>query len=145
MELKNQVAIKCRGIILHEGKLFIVKHSKDALFWALPGGHLEWPENPKECLERETVEELGIKPEIGKLLYVNSYERKDGVNFLEFFFEIKNSADFLDIGKLNGTHKDELFDILWVGKERDIKILPEKVFQDFKDGTLLSSEVQFIK
>lgn len=147
MELKNQVIIKCRGIIVNDEKLLVAKHHKNDMYYAFLGGKLELPESPIECVEREIFEELGVKPEIGKLLYVNNYsdnEEKKDTNFFEFFFEIKNGADYLNIEKLNGTHRNELLDILWVGKEENLNILPKKVFQDFKDDTLLFGEVQFI-
>jgi 8-oxo-dGTP pyrophosphatase MutT (NUDIX family) len=59
-------------VILHEDKLLVVKHSPEDTFVALPGGHLEWSEDIKECLKREMIEELGVAPEIGRLLYINN-------------------------------------------------------------------------
>jgi ADP-ribose pyrophosphatase YjhB (NUDIX family) len=144
MDINNQVIIKCRGIILHEGKMLVAKHQKHAEYYALLGGHLEPGESPQECVERELTEELGVKPEVGKLLYVNSFE-DHSINFFEFFFEIKNGKDFKDVKNLMGTDMDEISEILWISKDENVKVLPEKMFQDFKDGTLLSGEVQFIK
>ena len=136
--------IKCRGIIIHEGKFFVVRHRKSANFYAMPGGHLEWTETPSECIEREIFEEFGVVPEVGKLLYVNNFSNLDGTNFFEFFFEIKNGKDYLDIEKLT-IQKEEIFEILWVGKSENLNILPEKVYQDFNNGTTGAGDVQFIK
>lgn len=137
--------IKCRGIIFNNDKILVVKHSINHDFYALPGGHLEGQEDAKECVEREIFEEFGIKPEVGKLLYINQYKYFENDNFLEFFFEIKNSQDYLDIGKLKGSHSYELVDVLWVSKEDDINILPKKLNEDFKNGILGKTELQFIK
>ncbi|OGZ11351.1 MAG: hypothetical protein A2942_04015 [Candidatus Lloydbacteria bacterium RIFCSPLOWO2_01_FULL_50_20] len=60
-EIKKFI-IRCRAIILHEGKLLLVRHPHDTSFAALPGGHLEWGEGVKECISREIIEELGVKP-----------------------------------------------------------------------------------
>ena len=144
MELKNTAIIKCRGIILHEGKLFVVRHGEHADFYAMPGGHLELLESPKECIEREIFEEFGIVPIVGKLLYVNSFGDGDSKNFIEFFFEIKNGFDYLDIEKLK-IQKEEIFEILWVGKNEELNILPEKVYQDFNNDTIGLGDAQFIK
>ena len=144
MELKNVAVIKCRGIILHGGKLLVVKHGKHADFYAMPGGHLDFRESPRECIEREIFEEFGVAPEVGKLLYVNNFSNPDGTNFFEFFFEIKNGKDYFDIEKLN-IQKEEIFEILWVGKESNLNVLPEKIFQDFKDGSIGIGDVQFVK
>lgn len=137
--------IKCRSIILNDDKILVVKHGLHADYYALPGGHIEVEENPKECIEREIFEEFGIKPEVGQLLYINQYTGYYGENFMEFFFEIKNCQDYLDIDKLKGSHSHELIDILWVSKEEDIKILPKKLNEDFKNGILGKIELQFIR
>ncbi len=144
MESKSTVIIKCRGVVIHGDKLFVVKHRENAGFYAMPGGHLEFPESPKECIKREMLEEFGVNPEVGKLLYVNSFGNPDGTNFFEFFFQIKNGADYLDIEKLN-IQKDEIFEILWVGKNEKLNILPEKVYQDFNNGVIGTLDVQFIR
>lgn len=136
--------IKCRGIILNDDKILVVKHSIKHDFYALPGGHLEGEESPKECVEREIFEEFGIRPEIGRFLYISQYKYMDD-SYLEFFFEIKNSQDYLDVSKLKGSHSHELVDILRVSKEDDVNILPKKLNEDFKNGLVLHDEVIFIK
>ncbi len=39
---EKQTKIKCRGIIIHQGKLLVLRHSKEATFFAIPGGELEY-------------------------------------------------------------------------------------------------------
>jgi len=141
--MERKTIIRCRGIILNEEKLLVVKHDKDFDYYAFPGGHLEWKENPKECLEREIMEEFGIKPIIGRLLYIHTFVKKEEY-FIEFFFEITNGKDYLNVKELNGSHSQELFDVLWVDKNQNIKILPEKIYEDFNNGVLLSDSVKFI-
>ena len=34
--------IRSRAVIIHEGKLLVVRHAHDTSFAALPGGHFEW-------------------------------------------------------------------------------------------------------
>lgn len=82
MENEKEILIKVRAIILHEGKLLAVRHPHDTSFAALPGGHLEWGEDLKECLSREIVEELGIKPDIGKLFYINTFTQVDNKHYV---------------------------------------------------------------
>lgn len=39
-------------------------HHTNTNNWGLPGGHLEWDEEPEEGLKREFSEELGVEIEI---------------------------------------------------------------------------------
>ena len=145
MENEKKIIIKVRGIILHEGKLLAVRHPHDTSFAALPGGHLEWGEDIKECLSREIVEELGVKPEIGRLLYINNFIQTDGKQYVEFFFEIKNGKDYLNTEKLARSHAHEIAEMVWVSPNDDIRIMPKNFGEDFKVGKMISNEVRYIK
>ncbi len=142
--MNKETHIKCRAVILHQGKLLLVKHAHDTSFSALPGGHLEWGENLQNCLERELVEELGIKPKIGRLLYVNTYSQTDGKHYLEFFFEVLNGEDYANSTTTETSHAYELAEKLWVSPKDDVRILPEKFDKDFKENKLLSETVKYI-
>jgi len=78
---EKKFIIKVRAIILHEGKMLVVRHPHDTSFAALPGGKLEWGEDIRECLVREIIEELGVKPEVGRLLYVNNFTQSSMWSF----------------------------------------------------------------
>jgi ADP-ribose pyrophosphatase YjhB (NUDIX family) len=145
MEKDKKIIIKVRAIILYDGKLLVVRHPHDTSFAALPGGHLEWGEDIKECLSREMVEELGIKPEVGKLLYINNFSQTDGKQYIEFFFEVKNGMDYLDTVKFTRSHAHEIAEIVWISPIDSIKILPKSLGDDFKAGKIVSHEVEYIK
>lgn len=140
MDNKN-IIIRVRGIIIHDNKLLIVKHQQSE-FMALPGGHLEYGEGVITCLERELVEELGVKPEIGRLLYINTFKVNN--QFVEFFFEVKNGEKYLNIDGLERTHAHELAEILWVSTDTNIEILPKKFDEDFKNNKIFEGETKFI-
>lgn len=142
----NKFVVRTRAVITQEDKLLVVKHSEDVDFYALPGGHVEFGEDIKESFEREIIEEFGIKPEIGKLLFIHNFiEERKGEQNIEFFFEVKNSKDFLDISKLGGTHKHELVEICWFDKNNDKKILPLPIYDCLKNKNLIFDEIRFIK
>lgn len=144
MEQDKKIMARVRGVIIHENKLLVVKHAPESNFTALPGGHLEFKENIKECLSRELIEELGIKPEIGRLLYVNNFVENDSQS-IEFFFEINNSHEYLNLENLERTHAHEISEIKWVKSTDDISIRPKEFEEDFKLNKILSSdEVKFI-
>lgn len=143
--MEKKIIIKVRAVILYQGKLLAVRHPHDTSFTALPGGHLEWGEDIRECLVREIVEELGVQPKVGKLLYVNNYTQSDDKQYVEFFFEVKNGGDYLDAEKIARSHAHEIAEIVWLSPNDDTRILPEKLAEDFKTGKIVSNEVQYIK
>lgn len=143
--MSKKYKIRCRGIIIHDGKMLVVQHPHNTSFCALPGGHLEWGETVIECIEREIIEELGIKPEIGRLLYINTFFDGDNdVQPMEFFFEIKNVKDYLEFEKLSRSHEHELSDFFWADPKNCPKILPSKLEKDFIEGAVISNETRYI-
>ena len=145
MSETKQIIVRCRGVILHEEKMLVVKHSPDFDFYAFAGGKLEHGEDVVECKQRVLFEELGVTPVIGRLLYIHTFINKDDIQSLEFIFEIKNGADYLNTGELTRSHAHEIAEIIWVDKNTDIKILPKEIFEDFKNGGILSDQTRFIK
>lgn len=144
MPTDKKFVVRCRAVILLEGKLLLVRHVGGAVFVCLPGGHMEWGEGVKECMAREIIEELGVAPEIGRLLYVNTFIQEEDTQPVEFFFEVLNGEAFRNCEKLERTHAHELAEILWMNPGDDVNLLPKQIAQDFKSGTLLSDEVRYI-
>lgn len=98
--------VTVRGIITKDGKVFAQKLKKYASkrdFWCMPGGGLDDEEALRSGLNREMIEETGIAPVIGKLLYIQQYA-EDGQEFLEFFYHIINADDYEQINLTNTSH-----------------------------------------
>ena len=98
-----------RGIIFKNGKIFGQQLTPDYQgqardYWCTPGGGLEDGESIHECLDREMIEETGIKPKIGKLLFIQQFIRKDSIEELEFFFHIENADEYENIDLSKTTH-----------------------------------------
>ena len=106
--------ITVRGIVLHEGKLLcaklkpykesLQKHGND--YWCIPGGGLDENETLVEGVEREMIEETGIKPVVGSLLYVQQFVQGER-EFIEFFFHITNSEAYLNIDLSKTSHGEK--------------------------------------
>ncbi len=139
----SKFIIRARAVILHEQKLLVVKHRPEADYYALPGGHMDPGETPQECVKREIMEELGITPELGRLLYVHTFRDKGVVDTVEFFFEVTNGVEYLLFEDEERTHAFELAEVRWVSKEDNIILLPKRLGEDFKGGTLLSQTTRY--
>jgi ADP-ribose pyrophosphatase YjhB (NUDIX family) len=104
------VVITCRAIVIHDGKLLMCKHNEPGRsFFNLPGGKLESSETIEQCLEREMVEETGIKPVIGKLLIINQFINANH-HKIEFFFQVKNSSNYTTFDPSKASHNFEVSD-----------------------------------
>ena len=98
-----------RGIIYRDGKLFLqkLKHSDGTNdFWSTPGGKLDPGEAIVDGASRELVEETGVAPKVGRLLFVQQFMDGDR-EFTEFFFLIENPQDYESID-LSATSHGEL-------------------------------------
>ncbi|MDB5185762.1 MAG: hydrolase [Candidatus Saccharibacteria bacterium] len=125
--------IAVRAIVQHEGKLLCVRHkpysavfaatAKDSV-WATPGGGLDSGEALIAGVEREMIEETGIKPVVGQLLYIKQFVTGD-TEHLEFFFHVTNAEDYLKIDLATTTHgASEIAEIAFVDPKAT-NILPK--------------------
>lgn len=123
--------VTVRSIVMHQDKLLCVRlkpykgHLKrDNSYWCLPGGGLDEGEALIAGVEREMIEETGIKPIVGNLLYVQQFTHGDK-DYLEFFFHITNGEDYLHIDLTKTTHGlEEIEEIDFIDPATN-HILPE--------------------
>ena len=107
--MKRRIAV--RAIIVRDDQLLCVRLKKyedkstgdDNDYWCTPGGGVEEGEALIPALEREIIEELGPKPEVGNLLFIQQFIHAD-TEHLEFFFNILNADDYMDIDLDQTTH-----------------------------------------
>ena len=107
--------VNVRGIIINDqGEIFCqrltARDSDGRNFWCTPGGGLNIGESLLDGLHREMIEETGVKPEIGKLLFIQQFaesgeQSAHGPNEqLEFFFLITNWQDYQHINLEQTSH-----------------------------------------
>jgi ADP-ribose pyrophosphatase YjhB (NUDIX family) len=100
--------VATRGIIFKDGKLLcqqLKAYRRDEVpFWCTPGGGLDIGESLHEGLHREMIEETGIAPKIGRLLFVQQFSEDGQKEQMEFFFHIENPEDYHTIDLSSTTH-----------------------------------------
>lgn len=92
------------------------KHKNGSVnnYWCTPGGGLDSNEGLKDGLHREIIEELGIAPTIGNLLFVQQYAEGDAEQ-IEFFFHVTNTDDYETIDLSSTSHGElEIVDIKFI-------------------------------
>ncbi len=107
--------VNVRGIIINDkGELFcqrLTARNEDGRnFWCTPGGGLDPLESLTDGLRREMIEETGVEPVIGSLLFIQQFA-ESGENSahgpneqLEFFFYITNWQDYETINLEATSH-----------------------------------------
>jgi len=127
--MKQRVSV--RGIIIHDDALLCVrlkpynpKGTFGSTFWCVPGGGLDEGESLVDGIERELIEETGIQPVVGNLLFIQQFSLS-GIEQLEFFFHITNSKAYLKIDLTKTTHgQKEIAEIAFIDPTK-FPVLPE--------------------
>lgn len=102
--------VNVRAIIYRHGKLLAVKHfegdGETSPHYAVPGGGVDPHESLEDGLKREMIEELGVTPVIGRLLFIQQFksQRKGYEEELEFFFAVDNPEDFDSLDLSSTSH-----------------------------------------
>lgn len=127
---KRRVTV--RGIIIDGAKIFGQKLNKTVdlgeNWWCTPGGGVDDGESLQTALKREIVEETGVAPNIGNLLFIQQFTDNENSEQLEFFFHITNTDDYRNIDLSNTTHGE--LEVAHYG------------FIDPKDNNLLPADLQ---
>ena len=102
----SQRRINVRGVIYKNGKIYAQKLKRNNGmndFWSSPGGGLDDGEDLLTGLHREMIEETGVAPQIGRLLYIQQFGDSEK-EYLEFFFHITNADDYEKVDLATTSH-----------------------------------------
>lgn len=113
---KNTFQIRVTGILLHKGKLLIVKQRlSEKRHWSLPSGRLEHGETLEQAAVREIFEESGITTQVERLLYICDVSPMNQVVYITFFMTyVKGDICLPD----NSHDENSISDVVFAGIER---------------------------
>jgi len=139
---ERRVAV--RGIIFKDGKLLCQKltayrrNNRD--FWCTPGGGLDMGELLEDGLRREMIEETGIEPKIGRLLFMQQFTEDGKKEQMEFFFLIENPEDYETIDLATTSHGiEEVEQVEFIDPKKHV-VLP-----DFLQSIDLTAYVETVR
>lgn len=106
--LYMQRRIAVRAVIVNDkGQMFAVRQRKhdggEKDFWCTIGGGVDMLETLQDAIVRECIEESGVTPIVGPLLYVQQFSDAH-TDHLEFFFRVENWKDFTAVDLSKTTH-----------------------------------------
>jgi 8-oxo-dGTP diphosphatase len=137
MENENKIIVCAKGVIIHNGKVLIIKRSDNAHVgsgtWECVGGKIEFGETLEETLVREVKEEVGLEISIGNILYATTLKTTPTrqVVILTYLCESKDE---------NVVLSEEHSDYLWATKKQLRELLPQGIIDDFEKNDVFELE-----
>lgn len=111
--------IKVTAAILEKNGRILAARRKTgkhmAGFWEFPGGKIEKDETPRQCLQRELKEELGIDCSIGDYFdqSTHAYDDKTVQLLCYFVSQVAGEIVFRDHDKIVWLRPSELESVKW--------------------------------
>ena len=97
---KGRVRLRVNGLLVQDQALLMVQLYSPVsreLVWTPPGGGVQFGESLSQALEREMLEETGIRVQTGALWYMHEL-RKNGFHAVEFYFRCEQVGGSLRLG-----------------------------------------------
>lgn len=103
-----------KALLSKGGKVLITRDPGDGEIWEIPGGRLNTGEEPREGLQRELLEELGVECEVHECVSVQQFHHvRDGNSALLLAYR----ATMVDETQDFTVDPVEVADLKWVSKE----------------------------
>ena len=113
--------VSIKGLMVRDGKLLLLEDANKLAgtgpCWELPGGSLDWGEDPIVCLRRELQEEMGLEVETldERPLYTWS-ARRENFDSIELYYSLVVAYP-MTLKSLDFTPSDECMSINFFSKE----------------------------
>jgi len=118
----TQPGIGVGGVVFQEGRVLLVLRSKEPARdqWAVPGGRLELGETLEEAVERELLEETGVRVRAGEVAFTFEHIERDlAGRVIHHYVILDLAAEFLSGTPAPG---DDARDARWVGEDEIVRL-----------------------
>ncbi len=141
-EYPKQPIVGVGAIIIHDGKMLIVKRGSDPGKgkWSVPGGLVELGETVKEAVEREVLEECNLKVEASHLIDIVDNIIRDKNGRIKYHFIILDFFAKLRGGKLKPN--SEIIEAKWVPIDEVERYDLTNTFREFMKRNLSKLKTQ---
>lgn len=120
--------IRCRGLIVHDNKLLVVRLKEAYDRYCLPGGKCEMHETLNDVIVREIEEELWLKPDLHWIAMIQELIFVNWTHNIEFFYWVKNAEVYYEYDWTTSTHAHELAEVRWVDIDGpDVEVYPKEL------------------
>lgn len=129
----DRLRVRVCGILIEKERLLMIKHlgvGNSDVFWAPPGGGMEYGEDANTTLIREFKEETGLDIAVKSFLFVNEYLNKP-LHGVELFFEvIKTGGILVKGGDPEMPAEQQIIDeVSWLSLD-DLHQMPNKYYHN---------------
>ncbi len=135
-QYENKLRVRVCGICIENNKILLVKHTSQGgkSLWIPPGGGLEFDENVMSCLEREFLEETGLKIKMEKLLCINEFKEKK-IHAIELFFKVSVLGGRLITGKdPEHSSENQLIENVVFLSFKELQLIPDNQLHNLLHG-----------
>ncbi|HEY9585584.1 MAG TPA: NUDIX domain-containing protein [Candidatus Paceibacterota bacterium] len=110
-------------IATYRGKLVLIERLHEPFGLALPGGHVDPGEKPREAAQREFLEETGLTVHGARFLTERRGKRRDPR------YKMSVTRAYIGVGETNGKRKDEKgFTKVVLMDPKKVRAFPKKRF-----------------
>lgn len=124
-DFQERMTERVRAVIVIANKILLINRIKTGyVYWVIPGGAVEPGENHEQAIERECLEELGVRVRVARLLLRRMSDKPGMEGRPEFFYLCSIVSGKVGTGQgpefQSTTHHEGTYKIAWV----DLKKLP---------------------
>ncbi|WP_246010329.1 NUDIX hydrolase [Bacillus yapensis] len=132
----NTIVVAVKGVILHKGKVLIVKRALDDYrggTWECPGGKIDFGEDLEVALIREIEEEVGLAVTVDKILFATTFNTEPTRQVVILTYLCRSESQTVVLS-------EEHSEYLWAMKEQLKEMLVPEIVADFEKNEVLDLE-----